>query len=134
MRLPRICVTLLCALAGCSAGDPKQSFDAALSAAAAAHMLVQARANGYTTHSYTERTLESERQEAHTLAAELTYDKIPPSRRVDVLDAMSRLEKVLDQVASDASARDTRLLARHVASLDSLEHALDSLSSEISKR
>jgi hypothetical protein len=132
--MPRTYAIVLCALAGCSSGDPRQTFDAALSAAAAAHMLVQARVNGYTTRSYTERTLQSERQEAHTLASALKYDKIPPIHRVDVLDAMSRLEKVLDETAFDASAGDTPLLARHVASLDSLEHMLDSLSSEISQR
>jgi UDP-N-acetylmuramoylalanine-D-glutamate ligase len=132
--MPRIFAAVLCAAAGCGSGDPKQSIDAALSAAAAAHMLVQARVNGHTTRSYTERTLQSERQEAHTLASELEYEKVPPQHRVDVLDVMSRLEKVLDETASDASARDTRLLARHAASLDSIEHALDSLSSEISQR
>ena len=134
MRMPRIFAAALCAVAGCSSGDPKQSFDAAHSAAAAAHMLVQARVNGHTTRGYTERTLQSERQEAHTLASELDYDRIPPAQRVDVLDVMSRLEKVLDQAASDASARDSRLLARHAASLDSLEHALDALSTEMSQR
>lgn len=132
--MPRTSAILLCALAGCGSGDPKQSFDAARSAAAAAQMLVQARVNGHTTRRYTERTLQSERQEAHTLASELKYDKIPPRRRVDVLDVMSRLEKVLDQAASDASAPDTRLLARHVATLDSLEDTLDSLSSELAQR
>jgi hypothetical protein len=134
MRTPRICVTVFCALAGCSSGDPKPSLDAALAAAAAAHMLVDARLDGHTTRSYTERTLQSERLEAHTLASELEYDRIPPRHRVDVLEAMSRLERVLDEAASDASARDTRLLARHAAALDSVEHALDSLSSEMSRR
>jgi hypothetical protein len=132
--MPSICVVALCALAACSSGDPKQSFDAARSAAAAAHMLVDARVNGHTTRSYTERTLQSERQEAHTLASELKYDKIPLRHRVAVLDAMSRLEKVLDETSSDASAEDTRLLGRHVASLDSLGHTLDSLSNEIAQR
>ena len=132
--MPRTFVAVLCALAGCSSGDPKQSFDAALSAAAAGHMLVDARLNGHTTRRYTARTLQSERQEAHTLASELRYDRIPPAHRVQALDAMSRLERVLDQAASDASARDTRLLARHAASLDSLEHVLESLSSEMSQR
>ena len=97
-------------------------------------MLVQARVNGHTTRAYTERTLQSERQEAHTLASELDYDKIPPQNRVDVLGVMSHLEKVLDETASDASARDSHLLARHVTSLDSLERALKSLSSETSQR
>ena len=132
--MTRMFAAVLCAVAGCSSGDPKQSFDAALSAAAAAHMLVQARVSGHTTRSYTERTLQGERQEAHTIASELDYDKIPPQRRVDALDTMNRLEKVLDQAASDASARDSRLLARHTASLDSLEHALETLSDEISQR
>ena len=132
--MPRIYVVVLCALAGCSSGDPKQSIDAAVSAAAAAHMLVQARVTGHTTRSYTERTLQSERQEAHTLASELDYDKIPPRQRIDVLDAMSRLEKGLDETASDANARDTRLLARHETSLDSLEHALERLAGELSQR
>jgi hypothetical protein len=132
--MPRIYAVVLCALAGCSSGDPTQTFDAALSAAAAAHMLVQARVNGHTTRSYTEHALQNERQEAHTLASGLDYDKIPPGRRVDVLDVMSRLEKELDETSSDASARDTRLLARHAASLDSLERALNGLSSEMSQR
>jgi hypothetical protein len=47
---------------------------------------------------------------------------------------MSRLERVLDQASNDANALDTRLLARHATSLDSLEHALDSLSREMSHR
>jgi hypothetical protein len=132
--MPRIYATVLCALAGCGSGDPKQSFDAALSAAAAAHMLVDARLNGHATRSYTQRTLESERQETHTLASELRYDKIPPAHRVQALNAMNRLERVLDQASIDANALDTRLLARHATSLDSLEHALDSLSREMSHR
>ena len=132
--MQRIHAIALCVLAGCTSGDPKQSFDAALSAAAAAHMLIDARVNGHTTRSYTQDLLESERQEAHSLASQLEYEKIPAAHRVDALDAMSRLEKVLDEAASDASARDSRLLARHVTSLDSLEHALDSLSSEVSQR
>jgi hypothetical protein len=97
-------------------------------------MLVTARLIGHTTRRYTERLLQSERQEAHTLASELDYDKIPRGRRAEALDVMSRLEKVLDQLASDGGARETRLLARHVASLDSLEQALNSLSSEASRR
>ena len=121
-------------IGGCSSGEPKQTFGAAVSAAAAAHMLVVARVNGHTTQRYTERLLESERQEAHTLASELQYELIPPEHRVEALDAMSRLEKVLDEVATDASAHDARLLGRHAPTLDSLERTLDSLSSDVSQR
>ena len=132
--MPRICTVVFCAAAGCGSGDPRQSFDAARSAAAAAHLLVQARVSGHTTRRYTERTLQSERQEVHTLASELDYDKVPPGHRVRALDTMNRLERVLDEAAQAASERDTRLLARHAASLDSLEHALDTLSTDMSQR
>jgi hypothetical protein len=115
-------------LASCGSADPHKTFADASSTAATVRMLVDARVKGHVTHDYTQRLLEAERQEAHSLASELPYERVAPQQRAAALATMSRLALVLDQLATDESSGDDEALARDGRGLDTLNASLDSLS------
>jgi hypothetical protein len=121
-------------LSACGSADPHKVFSDAASTAASARMLVDARVQGHVTHSYTERLLAAERQEAHALGSQLQYERVSDRQRPAALATMSRLALVLDQLASDESGNDDGALARDARGLDTLKAALDSLSAAPGQR
>jgi hypothetical protein len=125
MRQLALVATIL--LIGCGSGDPHKSFADGSSLAASATMLVDARLHGRVPQHFAERLLEAERADAHTLPAQLPYDRVSDAQRDTALATMSRLGLVFDELASDVAMSDDSALARDARALPYLQAALDSL-------
>jgi hypothetical protein len=121
-------------LSACGSADPHKTLSNASSTAASVEMLVDARVKGHVTHSFAERLLETERQEVHTLASQLPYERMSDRQRPTALATMSRLALVLDQLASDETSQDESALVHDARNLGALKSALDSLSAAPGQR
>jgi hypothetical protein len=86
-------------------------------------MLIDAWLKGHVPHDYTQRLLQANRQETHSLAAEVRYDEIDEVHRVVAIAALSRLGAVLDELASDAVTRALDEHGLHVTAIHN--HMLD---------
>jgi hypothetical protein len=131
MLRDRVLAIALATLGACASPSPAKLLDAAASSAASTQMLVDAWLHGYVPHDYTQRLLQANRQDAHSLGAEVPYGEIDEAHRAAAVAALSRLGIVLDELASDetlgnqlALAKDARELNRLRGALDSLAHAL----------
>ena len=120
-------------LIGCGSADPHKVLGDASSLAASATMLVDARLHGDVPQHFTERLLDAGRTDAHTLAAQLPYDRMSAAQRDTALATMSRLGLVFDELASDATMSDEAALARDAQTLSGLKSALDSLAAAPSR-
>jgi hypothetical protein len=134
MRTTILLAVALGLLSACGSADPHKIFSDASSTAASAQMLVDARVKGHVTHSFAERLLETERQEAHSLGSQLPYDRVSERQRPAALATMSRLALILDQLASDETSQDDSALVHDARNLSALKIALDSLSAAPGQR
>ena len=131
MLRDRVLAIALATLGACVSPSPAKQLDAAAASAASTEMLVDAWLNGYVPRKYTQRLLQANRLDAHSLGAEIPYGEIDEAHRTVAVAALSRLGVVLDELASDQTLGNQQAVARDARELNRLTGALDSLANAL---